>query len=27
MDGTEIDVSDGNTFIQIYPTTGNLTIK
>ena len=27
MDGTEIDVSDGNTFIQIYPTTGKLTIK
>ena len=27
MDGTEIDVSDGNTFIQIYPTDGNLTIS
>ena len=27
LDGTEIDVSDGNTFIQIYPTTGNLSIK
>ncbi len=26
MDGTEIDVSDGNTFIQIYPTSGSLTI-
>lgn len=27
LDGTEIDVSDGNTFIQIYPTSGSLTIK
>ncbi len=27
MDGTEIDVSDGNTFIQVYPTSGNLTIE
>ena len=27
MDGTEIEVSDGNTFIQIYPTTGKLTIE
>lgn len=27
LDGTEIDVSDGNTFIQIYPTTGKLTIS
>lgn len=27
LDGTEIDVSDGNTFIQIYPTTGTLTIS
>jgi len=27
MDGTEIDVSDGNTFIQIYPTDGKLTIS
>ena len=27
LDGTEIDVSDGNTFIQIYPTTGSLTIN
>ncbi len=26
LDGTEIDVSDGNTFIQIYPKTGTLTI-
>ncbi len=25
--GEEIDVSDGNTFIQIYPTTGTLTIS
>ena len=25
--GKEIDVSDGNTFIQIYPTSGNLTIN
>lgn len=27
LDGTEIDVSDGNTFIQIYPTDGSLTIS
>lgn len=27
LDGTEIDVSDGNTFIQIYPTTGDLKIS
>ncbi len=27
LDGTEIDVSDGNTFIQIYPKTGSLTIN
>lgn len=27
LDGTEIDVSDGNTFIQIYPKDGNLTIN
>lgn len=27
LDGTEIDVSDGNTFIQIYPTSGKLTIS
>lgn len=27
MDGTEIDVSDGNTFIQIYPKDGKLTIN
>ena len=27
LDGTEIDVSDGNTFIQIYPKDGSLTIK
>ena len=27
MDGTEIDVSDGNTFIQIYPKEGKLTIN
>lgn len=27
LDGTEIDVSDGNTFIQIYPTSGKLTIN
>lgn len=27
IDGSEIDVSDGNTFIQIYPSTGNLSIK
>lgn len=27
MDGTEIDVSDGNTFIQIYPTNGNVSIS
>lgn len=27
LDGTEIDVSDGNTFIQIYPTTGELKIS
>ena len=27
LDGKEIDVSDGNTFIQIYPTTGTLTIS
>lgn len=27
LDGSEIDVSDGNTFIQIYPTDGKLTIK
>lgn len=27
LDGTEIDVSDGNTFIQIYPTDGSLTIN
>lgn len=27
MDGTEIDVSDGNTFIQIYPKDGKLTIS
>jgi len=27
LDGTEIDVSDGNTFIQIYPTDGKLTIS
>ena len=27
IDGTEINVSDGNTFIQIYPTTGNINIK
>lgn len=27
MDGTEIDVSDGNTFIQIYPTDGKLKIS
>lgn len=27
MDGTEIDVSDGNTFIQIYPTSGSITIE
>lgn len=27
LDGTEIDVSDGNTFIQIYPKSGNLTIN
>jgi len=27
LDGTEIDVSDGNTFIQIYPKTGKLTIE
>lgn len=27
LDGTEINVSDGNTFIQIYPTTGELTIS
>lgn len=27
LDGKEIDVSDGNTFIQIYPTTGSLTIS
>jgi len=27
LDGSEIDVSDGNTFIQIYPTDGTLTIS
>ncbi len=27
LDGTEIDVSDGNTFIQIYPKDGKLTIN
>ncbi len=27
LDGTEIDVSDGNTFIQIYPTDGSITIE
>lgn len=27
MDGTEINVADGNTFIQIYPTDGKLTIS
>ena len=27
LDGTEIDVSDGNTFIQVYPTDGKLTIS
>jgi len=27
LDGTEIEVSDGNTFIQIYPTSGSLTIN
>lgn len=27
LDGTEIDVSDGNTFIQIYPKEGTLTIS
>lgn len=27
LDGKEIDVSDGNTFIQIYPTDGSLTIS
>ena len=27
MNGTEIEVSDGNTFIQIYPKDGKLTIK
>lgn len=27
LDGTEIQVSDGNTFIQIYPTTGKITIS
>ena len=27
MDGTEIEFSDGNTFIQIYPTTGSITIS
>lgn len=26
-DGKEIDVSDGNTFIQVYPTTGSLTFN
>jgi len=27
LDGKEIDVSDGNTFIQIYPTDGSITIS
>ena len=27
LDGKEIDVSDGKTFIQIYPTTGNMVIE
>ena len=27
LDGTEIDVSDGNTFIQIYPNSGSLSIS
>ncbi len=27
QDGSEISVSDGNTFIQIYPTTGSLSIS
>lgn len=27
MDGTEIDVSDGNTFIQIYPKDGSLKVS
>ena len=27
QDGTELNVSDGNTFIQIYPKTGSLTIS
>ena len=27
MDGTELKVNDGNTFIQIYPTSGSLTIN
>lgn len=27
LDGTELKVSDGNTFIQIYPTSGSLTIN
>ena len=27
LDGTEIDVSDGNTFIQVYPTDGSLKIS
>lgn len=27
MDGSEIEFSDGNTFIQIYPKTGSMTIK
>ncbi len=27
LDGTELEVSDGNTYIQVYPKTGSITIK